>query len=169
MYKAHRSLSKFGRRESIMKCTSMKLRAFNIGGAFEIVLPNGKVVLIDPCFSYYKPDKSYTGVFEGGYTREDVTGADYVILSHSHWDHDIDLKYFVEKFNPKVFCSAFCAEEILKYHNIPYDNLIPMYPNSRYTLDDFTLENGMLTQTMKLKRQAVMDKYGDLLNRLYQE
>ncbi|NLA41304.1 MAG: long-chain fatty acid--CoA ligase [Smithella sp.] len=38
-----------------------------------------------------------------------------------------------------------------------------------FILDDFTLENGMLTQTMKLKRQAVMDKYGDLLNRLYQE
>lgn len=38
-----------------------------------------------------------------------------------------------------------------------------------FILEDFTLENGMLTQTMKLKRQAVMDKYGDLLNRLYQE
>ncbi|MDD3849719.1 MAG: hypothetical protein PHW80_10520, partial [Smithellaceae bacterium] len=35
--------------------------------------------------------------------------------------------------------------------------------------EDFTLESGMLTQTMKLKRQAVLDKYGDMLNSLYKE
>ncbi len=38
-----------------------------------------------------------------------------------------------------------------------------------FILEDFTLESGMLTQTMKLKRQAVLDKYGDLLNSLYKE
>lgn len=38
-----------------------------------------------------------------------------------------------------------------------------------FILDDFTLDNGMLTQTMKLKRQVVMQKYGDLLEKLYQE
>ncbi len=123
-----------------MRCTSIKLRPFNIGGAFELVLPNGKVILIDPCFTYYNADGSYTGEFEGGYTRDDVTGADYILLSHSHWDHDINVGYFVEKFNSKVFCSIFSAEAVLKYHNIPYDNLFPVYPNARYTLDDFMLE-----------------------------
>jgi long-chain acyl-CoA synthetase len=38
-----------------------------------------------------------------------------------------------------------------------------------FILDDFTLDNGMLTQTMKLKRQVVMQKYGDMLEKLYQE
>lgn len=33
--------------------------------------------------------------------------------------------------------------------------------------DDFTLENGMLTQTMKLKRRFVLEKYGNQLNALY--
>ena len=52
-----------------MKYSSVKIRPFNVGGAFEVKLPNGKVILIDPYF---------TGVdFEGGFTREDVTGADY--------------------------------------------------------------------------------------------
>ncbi len=36
-----------------------------------------------------------------------------------------------------------------------------------FILDDFTLDNGMLTQTMKLKRQVVMQKYGALLEKLY--
>ena len=34
---------------------------------------------------------------------------------------------------------------------------------------DFTLENGMLTQTLKVIRGEVMKKYGDALNRLYAE
>ena len=33
--------------------------------------------------------------------------------------------------------------------------------------EDFTVENGMLTQTMKLKRRTVMEKYGKLLDSLY--
>lgn len=33
--------------------------------------------------------------------------------------------------------------------------------------EDFTLENGMLTQTMKLKRRVVMDKYIDQIESLY--
>jgi long-chain acyl-CoA synthetase len=36
-------------------------------------------------------------------------------------------------------------------------------------MEDFTLDNGMLTQTMKLKRRVVMDKYGDVLESLYKE
>ena len=38
-----------------------------------------------------------------------------------------------------------------------------------FTLEDFTLENGLLTQTMKLKRRAVMEKYGEMLENLYKE
>jgi long-chain acyl-CoA synthetase len=36
-------------------------------------------------------------------------------------------------------------------------------------MEDFTLDNGMLTQTMKLKRRVVMEKYGDMLENLYKE
>ncbi len=54
-----------------MKCTSIRLRPFNVGGGFEIILPNGKVVLTDP---FFPADQ-----FPGGQTREDVTGADYIL------------------------------------------------------------------------------------------
>ncbi len=115
-----------------MKSNSLKLRAFNRGGAFEIMLPNGKIILIDPFFSCRE--------FDGGQTREDVTGADYILLTHSHFDHDIDVGYFVEKFNSKVFCGVFSAEEVMKFHKIPYDNLFPVWPGQKFTMDDFTLE-----------------------------
>ncbi|HQL00354.1 MAG TPA: AMP-dependent synthetase/ligase [Smithellaceae bacterium] len=38
-----------------------------------------------------------------------------------------------------------------------------------FILEDFTLDNGMLTQTMKLKRRVVMEKYGDEIEALYSE
>ena len=38
-----------------------------------------------------------------------------------------------------------------------------------FLADDFTLDNGMLTQTMKLKRQAVFDRYNPLIENLYKE
>lgn len=38
-----------------------------------------------------------------------------------------------------------------------------------FVLEDFSVDNGLLTQTMKLKRQKVMDKYGDKLEKLYKE
>ncbi|MBN1803469.1 MAG: AMP-binding protein [Candidatus Lokiarchaeota archaeon] len=36
-----------------------------------------------------------------------------------------------------------------------------------FTAEDFTVENGLLTQTMKLKRRNVLQKYGDKLNALF--
>ncbi|MCU0821752.1 MAG: long-chain fatty acid--CoA ligase, partial [Spirochaetes bacterium] len=36
-----------------------------------------------------------------------------------------------------------------------------------YISETFTLENGMLTQTMKLKRRVVFDKYKDQIEALY--
>jgi len=36
-----------------------------------------------------------------------------------------------------------------------------------YLADDFTLENGMLTQTMKLKRRVVFEKYNDAIKTAY--
>jgi long-chain acyl-CoA synthetase len=36
-----------------------------------------------------------------------------------------------------------------------------------FTLDPWTVENGMLTPTMKLKRAKVMDKFGAQLDAMY--
>ena len=36
-----------------------------------------------------------------------------------------------------------------------------------YLTEGFTAENGMLTQTMKLKRRVVLDKYMDRIEALY--
>ena len=38
-----------------------------------------------------------------------------------------------------------------------------------FIFEDFTVDNGMLTQSMKLKRRVVMEKYGETLEKLYRK
>ena len=115
-----------------MRRTNVSIRPFNVGCNFQLVLPNGTTILIDPWFTGNE--------FPGGFTREDITAADYIILTHAHFDHDLDVGYFVQKFNSRVFVGALSALDVLKYHKIPYDNIFPVFPNTKFTLDEFTIE-----------------------------
>ena len=117
-----------GEMEVDMICNSFRMRTFDTGANHELVLPNGKVVLVDPYF------------LECDFDPADVTGADYIILTHGHFDHDSHVGYFVEKFNAKVFCGAMVAEHIMKFHKVPFDNLFPVFPGSCFTMDDMKLE-----------------------------
>lgn len=114
-----------------MNCTSFRMRTVNSGANHEIVLPNGKRVLIDPF---------YMDCTAKDFSRDDVSGADYIILTHAHLDHDSDLGYLANKFQSKVFVGAMSAEAVLKFHKIPYDNLIPVFPGQTYTMDGVTFK-----------------------------
>ncbi len=56
-------------------------------------------------------------------------------------------------------------KEFLKKHYGGYE--IPQ--KYIFTHEDFTLENGLLTQTMKLKRREVLKVYGERIQKLYQK
>ena len=114
-----------------MRSFGLRMRTFNAAGNHELVLPSGKVVLIDPYFVNCRFP---------GFSVDDITGADYIILTHCHYDHDSDLGYLAKKFGAKVFCGVMSAEAVMKYHKIPYDNLFPVFPGSKFTLEDLTLE-----------------------------
>ncbi len=109
---------------------SIKLRTFNAGCAHEIVLENGKVIIIDPFF---------TGPHMEGHSIDEITGADYILLTHAHFDHDINLGDLVRKFNSKVFAGSNSTVPILKFHKISYDNIFPVYPGQEIVTDDFKL------------------------------
>lgn len=116
-----------------MKLTSknLKLRWINYAG-YEIVLPNGKVIALDPCIDF--EGKKYD------FTREDYTGADYIILSHTHYDHTKDVGYLHKKFNSKVIVGAMSALSLAQYFDINPDNLYAVMPQEQYIFDDFVLD-----------------------------
>lgn len=82
---------------------------------YEMVLPNGKTVVMDPCF-----DTSDDGHNEHNYTPTELSGgewvhgADYIILTHAHGDHTGALQSVLEHYpNAQVFMPEFSLPMIL--------------------------------------------------------
>lgn len=115
-----------------MKSCSMKIRAFNVGACVEFLLPNGKTVLVDPYF----PNDGEIGCFENSV----ITACDYIIITHTHLDHDKDLGYLYDKFHPIVLCPAACAEELMLFHGLNAGDTILVNHGQHFSFEGFTLE-----------------------------
>lgn len=110
---------------------------------FEITLPNGKVILLDPWTGHSKSHPQFS--VETGFTVDDFTGSDYIFLSHTHFDHIDDAKAVSNKYKPdtyggRIFVPALSAYAFAQYYDIPYREVIPMFPNEKFDLDDITVE-----------------------------
>ena len=132
-----------------MQSQALKLRWISVQ-CFEIVLPNGKVIVTDP---FYLDKSRYEGkelskmleaeklVYSSeGFSVEDFTGADYIILNHVHCDHCNILGELWEKFRGRVLVHGACAAELAKTFQIPSQAIYPLYPGNSYYFEDFTLK-----------------------------
>lgn len=97
----------------------------------EIVLPSGKVLVIDPWLDNnpFSPIKS-----------RDITGADYIAITHGHHDHFADAGPLVHRFNSTVICSRWIAEGLAKFINIDPDTMVKVVPGDSITFDDLSVE-----------------------------
>lgn len=126
-----RDIKKLYERRMPMTVNGLQIRSFATGCAHEIRLPSGKTIVIDPFFGAKE---------EPGHTRGDITGADYILITHTHFDHELAAGYLAKKFGSKVFVGALSVQDFVKFHRIPYDNVFPVFPGQTYTLEDFTLQ-----------------------------
>jgi len=128
---------------------ALKIRWISVQ-CYEIILPNGKVILTDPFYldkSYYEgrelsqyEESEKLAYSSEGFSVDDITGADYIILNHVHCDHCNILGEVWEKFRGRVLVHGACALEIAKTFQIPTQAIYPMYPGNTYYFDDFTLK-----------------------------
>ena len=120
---------------------------------YEMVLPGGKVLVTDP--SYFdasafdgipeeeltKNQKMEKQVYaQRGFSVDEFTGADYILLNHIHGDHSNLVGQLWHRFYGRVLVPAYCAEEVAKTFDIPYAAIYPLYPGNTYYFDDFTLK-----------------------------
>lgn len=116
---------------------------------YEIVLPNGKEIVIDPCIDFKG---------ESNFKKEDFRGADYILLSHTHYDHTMDLGYLADKFISKVFVGAMSCPALLEYFDINFDQVYPVIPGEVFEMEDFTLEVFRSKHTFMNDTNNVMSK-----------
>lgn len=131
----------------MMQVQGLKLR-WIYGACYEIVLPNGKVIVTDP---FITPDKLE------GFNVDDITGADYVLCTHTHYDHTADIGYLLNKFKkkqenlkqvvssgaasqPKLIAGEMSLPALCEYFNLDYFFGYPIVSGETYEFEDFRLQ-----------------------------
>ncbi len=108
----------------------IKFRWLN-DACYEIELPTGAHILIDP---YIDHSENST------LTVQAIKRADYVLISHTHFDHVLELGDIFERFAPKIYVGAQSALELARYYRLPADKVTPCWPGGAFDTPDFTLE-----------------------------
>jgi len=128
----------------------LKIRWISVQ-CYEIVLPDGKVIVTDPFYwdmSHFDGKTELTRnqrmekdiYAQTGFSADGFTGADYIILNHVHGDHSNLTGELWNRFYGRVLVPADCAVEVAKTYDIPYGAVYPLYPGNTYYFDDFTLK-----------------------------
>lgn len=98
---------------------------------FEIVLPSGKVLIVDPYIDY-----SATAPIR----CQEVTGADYIAVTHGHYDHVTDIGALAKRFGSKIICSHQVAGPLARLFDLPADDIVKVTAGDTVVFDDLTLE-----------------------------
>lgn len=140
-----------------MYIKGLKFRYINYA-CYEIVLPNGKVIVVDPCIVMKTPMPGETECRKIDFKREDFTGADYIILSHTHPDHTLEVGYLAEKYQSKVIVGAMSSYALAEAYDINMDQVYPCFPNEKFEMEDFTIEVFRGKHTFTRKKSTIGDR-----------
>ena len=115
------------------------------GQCFEITLPNGVHILTDP---FLPSVTNPAGLCENmqkscgiqiPFTVDDIEGADYIILNHTHGDHILQLEEIAAKFHSKVIVQSAMAMQLAEKTKLTLTDIYPVDLNSTYYFQGFEL------------------------------
>lgn len=111
--------------------SGMRLRWFNTAG-FEIVIPGGAHILVDPWL-----DNATIYPF----SLEQVERADYVLLSHVHFDHAQDIARIMSKFpKAKLFVGDLSIQALCREQHVSLTNIYRVRNGDEYQFDDVNIK-----------------------------
>lgn len=115
-----------------LEVPTLKLRYFAFN-CFEIKLPDGKTLVIDPCLKK-------EGKFSCGYDENDLEACDYVYVNHTHGDHVDTLGKVYERFHPLILAHERVAFDLAELYDIPYRDIYPFATGMTYDYGSFKLQ-----------------------------
>ena len=98
---------------------------------FEIELPNGRRIMTDP----YITDSPFSTI-----DVNDIEGADYILLSHTHFDHVTDVGKLAEKFDSKVLVGSLSAYDLASHYDMNPNNIYAVSNGDVFEFDDCKIE-----------------------------
>ena len=108
----------------------MKIRWIDTS-CFEIVSDEGDVIVTDPFI-----DECETATI----TSDDVGKMDYILITHTHFDHITQVDKYFELYRPKILCSVNTADRLLEAFDLSGQLLYGMdhresldFGNTRFT------------------------------------
>lgn len=105
----------------------VRVRWLNTAG-FEMVLPGGAHLLVDPWL-----DSSDVYPFP----LEKIERADYVLLSHVHFDHAQDIAAILAKFpKARLFVGDLSVDALCREQRVSLTNVCRVRPGEEYQFDD---------------------------------
>ena len=120
-----------------MQQTALRFRWINCQN-FELVLPNGRHILTDPYVKDALP--GHCEPHQTPFKVEDYEGADYVIVQHTHFDHDFSCGEVYNQFGCKFIVHESVAYDFGKCFDIPYTNIFTYATEGTLEFEDFTLQ-----------------------------
>lgn len=115
------------------------------GQCFEIKLPNGIFILTDPFLPSLTNQAGLSKAFaeacaiQRPFSVENLQGADYIILNHTHGDHIAQLQEIAERFHSRVIVQSAVAKELAETMSIRLTDIYPVDLNGTYYFDGFSL------------------------------
>ncbi len=113
----------------------IRMRWLNTAG-FEIIMQNGKHILIDPFLS-----GTLHGISCYPVSLDDIEQCDYLLLSHIHIDHAEDVARIQKKF-PKLnlFVGDLSADPLCTWQEVDCARMYRVRPGECYEFDDVKIE-----------------------------
>lgn len=120
---------------------------------FEIVLPNGKTLVIDP----FVNDSVSSPI-----TSDQFEGCDYLFLTHGHYDHILDAGKLAARFNPIIYCSQLVSKSLSIHLGVNLDQIRTV------TAGDTVRANGMTIEVIQGTHVEFISDYNRLTGKEFQ-
>jgi L-ascorbate metabolism protein UlaG (beta-lactamase superfamily) len=106
-------------------------------------------ILIDPFLSRNEDSSPRFDL-----NTDDLTGIDYLFLSHGHFDHAFDAGYIAKKTHAKVFCSEKVAQRLSK-EGVAQKSVTVLRSGNYFSSDDLTM-NPLSSEHVRFDMGSVM-------------
>jgi len=148
--------------KELITSSALKFRWIN-AQCIEIRLNNGRTLLTDPWYTDMEGMGMLAGCAPDHFSIDDIEGADYVFLNHTHGDHIWNLQEVVDRFHPYVLTHSANVSDLMKAYDIPVTDMYALDYEGTYYFDGFVLETHHAThhrrkETMKTDMFHAGDK-----------